>query len=120
MNTTALSLETNPLLASQLPAQCCTNHYDKSDIIQKLFDVLPPHSWHSQYVRNGHRWCANKEAWNRLAEAIPQWTMDLIANAYTCTQIKEKQNKTLIKKHGTRMKNTQRETRIHFYRISCF
>jgi len=46
--------------------------------------------------------------------------MDLIANAYTCTQIKEKQNKTLIKKDGTFFKNTQRGSRIHFYSYRIF
>jgi len=126
MNTAALSLETNPLSASQLPAPRCTNHYDKSDIIQKRYEsqvfwcfaatqlALPVHQERTQVV------CSNKEARKRLAEALPPWTMDFIASAYTCTQIKEKQNKTLIKKHETRMKNTQRETRIHFYRISYF
>jgi len=34
--------------------------------------------------------CSNKDARKSLAEALPQWTMDLMANAYTCTQIKEK------------------------------
>jgi hypothetical protein len=34
--------------------------------------------------------CSNKEARKRLAEALPQWTMDLMASACTSTQIKEK------------------------------
>jgi len=34
--------------------------------------------------------CSNKDARKRLAEALPQWTMDLMAYAYTCIQIKEK------------------------------
>jgi len=59
--------------------------------------------------------CSNKDARKRLAEALPQWTMDLIANAYTCTEIKEKYNKTHIN-YGTWIKNTHRETRIRFYR----
>jgi len=35
--------------------------------------------------------CSNKEAQKqrRLPEALPQWTMDLMSNAYTCTQIEE-------------------------------
>jgi len=46
--------------------------------------------------------CSIEEAQKRLAEALPQWTLDSKANAYTCSQIKEKQNKTHIKKHGIR------------------
>jgi len=34
--------------------------------------------------------CSNKEARKRLAEALPQWTLDLKANAYTYSQIKGK------------------------------
>jgi len=54
------------------------------------------------------------------SKALPQWTMDLMTNAYTCIQIKEKRNKTLFKKHGTWMKDTHRETRISFYRLLYF
>jgi len=45
--------------------------------------------------------CSNKEAQKRLAEALPQFTIHLMANAYTCTQIQEKWSKKHIKKHGT-------------------
>ena len=66
--------------------------------------------------------CSNKEAQKRLAEALPQWTvtLDLMANAYTCTQIKDKQNKIFMRKHGTWVKNTHRDTRISLYRLSYF
>jgi len=62
--------------------------------------------------------CSNKEARKRLAEALPQWTLNLKANAYTCSQIKEKQNKTHIKKHGTWYEEHTHETIISFYRLS--
>jgi len=43
-----------------------------------LFVVMPPHSWHSKYSRNGHRWCAviRKPASASLNRTVlPQWTL---------------------------------------------
>ena len=86
---------------------------------------LPPHSllfcfWIHTVARQVQQEQAQMEAQYQGSskapdsKALPQWTMEWMANAYTCSQIKETYNRIHIKKHGTCTKYTHVEQQLIF------